>query len=243
MSKKWSNYLNSYYENFEVCGIKINYFQKKTNSLQMSVNFWVGSKDYYVANNKSGIAHFVEHVLFNNKHATNIQDLMNEGVNINGFTSTAGTAYYIGSNKQQVFDDNLIEKLFDLTFSLNVDEDTVINERGIIASEASENITNPVSKFYETIGKKFFKNTGLEKDIIGTIEDITSTTFEDVINFYNDFYCHDNMELTLVGDLSKQELELIFKMIENQKEKTKNHLSNVFNNKFNIKKNILRTLI
>lgn len=238
MTQKWSNFTNSYYNEFFIEGIKINHFEKKSSSLFASVNIFAGSKEYQVNNNKSGIAHFVEHVLFNNFHATNINDLMNEGVTINGITSFDGTVYFIGSSKEEVINQGLLTSLFDITLSLNVNEEIINNEKGIISSEALEGLTSPVTKFYTETGKMFFKGTGLETEVIGEIEDIESTTLEDVIKFYDEFYATNNIEINLVGELNSLDISKIEELIKEQKEKTKNHLSSVFNNSFNVKKEI-----
>lgn len=160
----------------------------------------------------TGIAHFLEHKLFEREEDP-FTFYQKSGTDVNASTSYDFTNYYIHGSKN--YKQNL-SYLLNWIQSLDITEDLVEKEQGIILEEASmykdvpDRVMNNKSK--ENV---FVKDTYRNK-VIGTDEDILKITKEDLELCYESFYSPENMFLISVGKFNKDEaMEII-------KENTKN---------------------
>lgn len=173
----------------------------------------------------SGIAHFLEHKLFEQENGESVHEFYNKsGTYVNAMTGYKTTKYIFKGNKN--FKNNL---LFLLDFVQNpyFTDENVLKEKGIILEEARMDLDNPNRKFNEVILKNLFTSGLYDKTIIGSVDDIKSITKEELYKCYNSFYHPSNMALLIVTNEDEKE---IFDLIK-QNQGKKN-----FNKDFIIKK-------
>ena len=164
----------------------------------------------------SGIAHFLEHKLFEQEDGDNVHAFYKKsGSYVNAMTGYKSTKYifYGPSN----FKENL-NYLLDFVQKPYFTDQNVEKEKGIILEEARMDLDNPYRLFSEAVLKNLFTSSLYEHTIIGTMDDIKSITKEDLYRCYNSFYHPSNMALLIVTN--EDENEIIELIKNNQKNKT-----------------------
>lgn len=152
----------------------------------------------------SGIAHFLEHKMFESKDGEKPFDFYaRTGSYVNALTSYKNTCYIVTGNKKMK--ENL-EYLLTFVNSPYFTDENVKKEQGIISEEAAMNEDIPDYLAYKTISKNLYKLSPYNTPILGTIESIKSITKEDLYNCYNTFYRPSNMFLVVGGAVSPDEI-------------------------------------
>ena len=150
-----------------------------------------------------GIAHYLEHKLFEQPDDTNAFDLFaNTGASSNAFTSFDITAYLFSCTDK--FYENL-DILLDFVNAPHFTDENVQKEQGIIGQEIKMYDDEPEWRvFFNTLTALFHENP-VKIDIAGTVESIAKITPEYLYKCYNTFYNPANMILVLVGDIDINE--------------------------------------
>jgi len=154
-----------------------------------------------------GIAHFLEHKLFEKEDGDIFQEFSKQGASANAFTSFTRTAYLFSSTSK--VEENLVT-LIDFVQSPYFTEKTVEKEKGIIGQEINMYDDNPDWRLYFGVIHNMFKNHPVKIDIAGTIESISHITKDMLYQCYETFYHPSNMLLFIVGPVdAKSILELV----------------------------------
>lgn len=180
-------------------------FSKKTALL--GVNY--GSDDIYLDGKSKetplGVAHFLEHKLFDLPDGRNTLQLLSQmGASPNAFTSNSATAYHFTSS------DNFIpalELLLEYVFTPYFTPESVKKEQGIITQEISMRNDMPEARLFNELFALLYSKHPIKHPIIGTNESIKSITADTLHACYNAFYRPSNMVLTVVGDVDTNEIE------------------------------------
>ena len=167
-----------------------------------------GSEKEY--NFPSGIAHFLEHKMFEMKNGDVMERFAELGANVNAFTSMTETAYYFSSSNQNI--EAPLNLLLDFVQSLEITEESVEKEKGIIVEEL--NMYHEIPDFritFETL-KNIYNNHPLKYDIGGTAESVRSTTKEDLEQCHALNYHPSKMILIVAGPNTPESiLEIVTK--------------------------------
>jgi predicted Zn-dependent peptidase len=143
-----------------------------------------------------GIAHFLEHKMFEQKDGDVFNEFSNYGASANAFTSFDRTAYLFSSTGQ-------VKE--NLTTLLNFVQDpyftaeSVEKEKGIIGQEIKMYDDNADWRLYFGLIHNMYHNHPVKIDIAGTIPSITEITKEMLYTCYNTFYHPSNMLLFVIG--------------------------------------------
>ena len=183
-----------------------------------------GSNDYKFVvpgeNNETevpkGVAHFLEHKLFEQENGVNSLDALTAlGVNANAYTTNDHTAYLFECT------DNFYEALDELMDYVQhpyFTDENVEKEKGIIGQEIMMYDDCPEWKVYLNTLEAMYHNHPVKLDITGTIETISHIDKEILYKCYNTFYNPSNMALVVCGDFNPEELlEEIKKRLINNK--------------------------
>lgn len=155
-----------------------------------------------------GIAHFLEHKLFE-KEGANALDLFSKmGVSSNAYTSFDQTVYYFETSEK--FEES-IEMLVKLIKEPYFTDENVQKEQGIIGQEISMYDDDPSFKVYFNALRAMYQVNPVRIDIAGTIESISHITKDLLYTCYNTFYSPQNMFFIVVGDVDVDET---FKIID-----------------------------
>ncbi|WML49228.1 pitrilysin family protein [Neobacillus sp. PS3-34] len=143
-----------------------------------------------------GIAHFLEHKLFEKEDGDVFQQFSRQGASANAFTSFTRTAYLFSSTS--TVEKNL-ETLIDFVQDPYFTEKTVEKEKGIIGQEITMYDDNPDWRLYFGLIQNLYQNHPVKIDIAGTIESISHITSDLLYECYRTFYHPSNMLLFIVG--------------------------------------------
>lgn len=164
--------------------------------------FRIKGQDSYVSV-PEGIAHFLEHKLFESEELDAFQRFNETGANANAFTSFDRTCYIFQCAGN--FDKNL-EILLDFVKHPYFTEDTVQKEQGIIGQEIRMYQDNPDWQVLFNLLRGLYHNNPVRIDIAGTVESIAHINAELLYSCYNTFYNLSNMALAVAGNVTKDQV-------------------------------------
>lgn len=157
-----------------------------------------------------GIAHFLEHKLFDQPDGSNVFDSFSKyGANANAFTSFNMTAYLFSSTAN--FEENL-KILMDYVQKPYFTKESVLKEQGIIGQEINMYDDNAGWRVFFNMLSCLYQNHPVKLDIAGTIDSISKIDDKILYDCYNTFYNLSNMTLFVTGDFNE---EKILDVIEN----------------------------
>lgn len=150
-----------------------------------------------------GIAHFLEHKMFDQPDGSNVFDAFSKyGGNANAFTSFNMTAYLFSAT--EYLHDNL-RVLMDYVQKPYFTNESVQKEQGIIGQEIRMYDDNAGWKVFFNFLGCLYQNNPVKKEIAGTIESISKIDAELLYKCYNTFYNLSNMLLFVTGDFDVEE--------------------------------------
>lgn len=162
-----------------------------------------------------GIAHFLEHKMFEMEDGTDPFELYsNNGADANANTSNYKTTYLFSG--PQYFKENL-NYLLDYVQKPYFTDKNVEKEKGIIIQEIKMYQDDPYTVLYEKAIYNSFIKHPIKIPVIGDIENVKSITKEDLYECYNTFYNPSNMFVVVTGNVDP--LETIELIKQNQEKK------------------------
>lgn len=158
-----------------------------------------------------GIAHYLEHKLFEQENGRNSLDVLTSiGVDANAYTTNDHTAYLFECTDN--FDEALDEFMNYVQNPYFTDEN-VEKERGIIGQEIMMYDDEPAWALYMNALKCMYKDNEINIDVAGTVDTIAEIDKDKLYKVYDSFYRPDNMLIVLAGDF---ELEASLEKIKDR---------------------------
>ncbi len=161
--------------------------------------FKIGTKNYDMP---KGIAHYLEHLMFNMPDRNAFDYFGDLGSPVNAFTSFDTTCYEVFANDK--FKENL-SYLIKYVYTPYFTKELVNNERGIITEEVKMYEDMPATSLYYDSLKSVLVNDERRFLISGTVEDVKKITLDDIETVYNAFYHPENMFLIITGNFNPEE--------------------------------------
>ena len=163
-----------------------------------------------------GIAHYLEHKMFDMPDGSNIFDKFSRlGANANAFTSFNMTAYLFSAAD---FVEENLEILMDYVQTPYFTEESVQKEQGIIGQEIRMYDDSPTWRVFFNFLGCLYKDHPVKKDVAGTVESISHITADYLYKCYNTFYNLSNMTIFVTGDFDPYKIgEVIEKNVKNNK--------------------------
>jgi zinc protease len=167
----------------------------------------VGSADE--TQGKSGIAHFLEHLMFKgtSKHPAGefSQTVLRVGGNENAFTSTDYTSFFQRVPSEEL--GRMMEFEADRMTGLVLKDETVLRERDVVLEEYNMRVANnPDARLTEQIMATLYLNHPYGRPVIGWRQEIEKLDREDALAFYRRFYAPNNAILVIAGDVDPSEV-------------------------------------
>lgn len=151
-----------------------------------------------------GVAHFLEHKMFEQADGTNSLDtLMALGIDANAYTTNDHTAYLFECTSD--FEKGL-DELMDYVQNPYFTDENVEKEKGIISQEIKMYDDDPGWQLYMNAMDCLYQNNPIKIDIAGTVESISKITPDVLYKCYNTFYHPSNMIMVLCGDFEPEKL-------------------------------------
>ncbi len=181
-------------------------------------NKFIAPNDKEETNIPDGVAHFLEHKMFEQQNGTNSLDTLTAlGVNANAYTTTDHTCYLFECT------DNFypaMDELMDYVQNPYFTDQNVEKEKGIIGQEIQMYDDYPSWAVYMNAMKCMYKNNPIIIDIAGSIESISKIDKEVLYKCYNTFYHPSNMVMCFAGDF---ELETLIEEVKKRLKPTEKH--------------------
>jgi zinc protease len=158
---------------------------------------------------KSGLAHFLEHLMFKGttKHPQGefSQTVLKVGGNENAFTSTDYTGYFQRVPREQL--GRMMEFEADRMTGLILKDENVLPERDVVLEEYNMRVANnPDARLSEQIMAALYLNHPYGRPVIGWHHEIEKLNREDALAFYRRFYAPNNATLVIAGDVDPTEI-------------------------------------
>jgi predicted Zn-dependent peptidase len=150
-----------------------------------------------------GIAHFLEHKMFEEPEGDVFANFASQGASANAFTSFDRTAYLFSATENIMAN---LETLINFVQNPYFTEENVQKEKGIIGQEINMYQDNPDWRSYFGLIETMYKKHPVHIDIAGTVESIAKITKDTLYDCYYTFYHPSNMSLFVVGGVDPQEV-------------------------------------
>lgn len=191
----------------------------------IAVGIWVktGSRDE--PEEKAGITHFLEHMLFKGTEKRTAFDIAlsmeSVGGYMNAFTSNEYTCYYIRSLDTEL--ERALDVLTDMVKNSNFPEDEVEKEKKVVIEEMKMYRDSPEDYLFEAFSGEVFKNHPLGRPIIGFEETVNTFERDDLFRYVNNRYQPWNMLVSVAGNVKHEEVvKLVQEYLGNSNGEQKN---------------------
>ncbi|MBR1223992.1 insulinase family protein [Bradyrhizobium sp. AUGA SZCCT0176] len=158
---------------------------------------------------KSGLAHFLEHLMFKGtaKHPAGefSETVRRIGGNENAFTSVDYTGYFQRVPRDQL--GRMMEFEADRMTGLILKDENVLPERDVVLEEYNMRVANnPDARLNEQMMAALYLNHPYGRPVIGWRQEIEKLDREDALAFYKRFYAPNNATLVIAGDVDAKEV-------------------------------------
>lgn len=179
----------------------------RTPVVTQMVWYKVGSADETPG--KSGLAHFLEHLMFKgtSQHPAGefSQTVQRIGGSENAFTSTDYTGYFQRVTRDQL--GRMMEFEADRMTGLVLKDENVLPERDVVLEEYNMRVANsPDARLSEQVMAALYLNHPYGRPVIGWRSEIEKLDREDALAFYRRFYAPNNATLVIAGDVEANEV-------------------------------------
>ena len=148
-----------------------------------------------------GVAHYLEHKLFDMPGRDICEEFAALGASPNAFTGYDMTAYYFSCTDHF---DRCLRLLLEFVSTPYFTEESVEKERGIITQEILMNKDNPDTVIFEQQAAAMYENHPVTEPILGTEESVRQITAQILADCHRAFYHPSNMILCVVGDVDPE---------------------------------------
>ena len=203
MSKVWTALRERMEERTLDNGLRVCYLPKegfgKTFAI-LAANFGSVDASFMIDGQRhdtpAGVAHFLEHKMFEDEDGNALQKFARTGASPNAFTSHTMTAYHFSCTER--FEENL-EILLKFVFTPYFTEENVAKERGIIGQEIGMMDDTPGWQVFCGLLGGLYRNHPVRVPIAGSVDSIAQITPEVLYTCHRAFYSPKNMVLVVCG--------------------------------------------
>jgi len=173
-------------------------------SVSMGVWVDVGARDESPSEN--GLSHLIEHMIFKGTRRRSAYDIAKEFDAIGGHTN-AFTSFETTCNHAKVMDarlESMVDILSDIFLNSVFDPTEIERERPVILQEIGMSEDNPEDYLQTLAGRAVWGDTPLGRSILGTRENVSAFTSQDVKRFFKRLYQPERILISAAGNLDHQ---------------------------------------
>ena len=178
--------------------------------IQFKLN--VGSKDD--PNDKQGLAHVTEHMLYDNNIDNILDDL---GVNWNAYTNRDSTGYTFIFKKSKM--NKLLHIIKTMMFNMKFQKHFFEKEKNVVIEEIHLKNSQRPHRLMDFVYKNMFLST-YKNSVKGTVKHIENINMNDLIIFYKKWYIPENIKLVCIGDFNSQSISNFLNKLQNIQNET-----------------------
>ena len=161
-----------------------------------------GSRDE--AEQESGLAHFIEHLIFKRTEKRSTNQILNRlesvGADLNAYTTKEYTC--IHASFLNPYLERTLELFNDIVFHSTFPEEELDKEKSVILDEIASYLDQPEEAIYDDFEDLVFANHPLGRNILGTTESVEKLSREDIRSFMNRNYHTDKIVIAVLGNYS-----------------------------------------
>jgi predicted Zn-dependent peptidase len=153
---------------------------------------------------KAGLAHFIEHLIFKRTKKRNTSQILNRlesvGADLNAYTTKEYTC--IHASFLNPYLDRTLELFNDIVFHSTFPEDEMEKEKSVILDEIASYLDQPEEAIYDDFEDLVFAGHSLGRNILGSIESVSKITQKDIHQFIKNNYHTDRIVIAVLGNYS-----------------------------------------
>jgi predicted Zn-dependent peptidase len=161
-----------------------------------------GSRDE--SEEKAGLAHFIEHLIFKRTKKRNTNQILNRlesvGADLNAYTTKEYTC--IHASFLNPYLDRTLELFNDIVFHSTFPEDEMEKEKSVILDEIASYLDQPEEAIYDDFEDLVFAGHSLGRNILGSAERVSGITQKDIHQFIKNNYHTDRIVIAVLGNYS-----------------------------------------
>ena len=178
-------------------------------ALSCSFAIMVGTGSVNETDKNNGISHYVEHMNFkgtDNYSSFDVSEIMDtNGANFNAYTSTETTCYYAQTIKDSL--ERVFSLMSEMVFASKYADEEAEKEKDVIIEEINMSEDSPDDVCSDLAALAFFGNDGYGRTILGSRENVSSFTKNDILKYLSDYYVAENIVITFAGNITLTECE------------------------------------
>ena len=174
----------------------------------VSIGVWLARGSRHESNEQSGIAHFVEHMLFKGTSTRTAEDIAQAidsiGGQMDAFTAKEYASYYI-----KVLDEHLplaVEVLADIVMRPAFSPEDIEREKKVVLEEIKMVEDTPDDLVHELFTENFWANHPLGRPILGTRETVESLSAEGLRRYFTSAYSAPNLIIAATGNIEHEKV-------------------------------------
>ncbi|HNR18906.1 MAG TPA: pitrilysin family protein [Bacteroidia bacterium] len=191
-------------------GFRVVFYQDK-NAVVGHCALMIGAGTRNEKNNQSGLAHFIEHMLFKGTKKRKSVQILNRlevvGGELNAFTSKEETCVHASFLTQHLY--RSVELIADIVLNSVFPAKEIEKEKEVIKDEIRMYNDTPSEQIYDDYEAQIFKGSTLGNPILGTNETLQKFKQSDLISFVRNNYNAGKMILSVYGNYSTKQVEEI----------------------------------
>jgi predicted Zn-dependent peptidase len=165
-----------------------------------------GSRDEKEAH--SGLAHFIEHLIFKRTEKRNTNQILNRlesvGADLNAYTTKEYTC--IHASFLNPYLDRTLELFNDIVFHSTFPEEEIEKEKSVVLDEIASYLDQPEEAIYDDFEDLVFAGHALGRNILGTTESVSKLKKKDILQFIKDNYHTDKIVIAVLGNYTLNKL-------------------------------------
>ena len=174
----------------------------------VSIGVWLARGSRHEPLKQSGIAHFVEHMLFKGTSTRSAEDIAQTidsiGGQMDAFTAKEYASYYI-----KVLDEHLplaVDVLSDIVMRPAFSAEDIEREKKVVAEEIKMVEDTPDDLVHELFTEQFWQNHPLGRPILGTKDTVESLSVDGLRRYFGTAYSSPNLIVAAVGNIEHEQV-------------------------------------
>jgi predicted Zn-dependent peptidase len=180
--------------------------EKMPHVRSLAVGVWIRRGSRHEPKNESGLAHFLEHMVFKGTERRSQAEIAQEMDEIGGQTD-AFTAHEYAGFHAKVLDEHVIravDLLSDIVSHPRFDPEEIERERKVILDEMKGVEDTPDDVVHDLFCEAFWPDHGLGRPVLGRVETVSNFTRTDLLRFFRKIYTPSNLIVAAAGNLEAE---------------------------------------
>jgi predicted Zn-dependent peptidase len=182
--------------------------EKMPHVRSLAVGVWIRRGSRHEEKSESGLAHFLEHMVFKGTERRSQAEIAQEMDEIGGQTD-AFTAHEYAGFHAKVLDEHVVpavDLLSDIVSHPRFDPEEIERERKVILDEMKGVEDTPDDVVHDLFCEAFWPDHGLGRPVLGRVETVSSFTRKDLLRFFRKIYAPGNLIVAAAGNLEEERI-------------------------------------